>query len=205
MTWARRWGRLGPGREHRAGSWRDVSPASSLLAACRTPCCCAPPAPIRMSLLTAYFRSIVLLQRHGTFVALEAMRAFRLPADPDPEEHADWLGLSAYIYALLRDFEVAEHCYAHAVERAPRRPFRWVERSMLYELEDRYAEALEAAEQALAADPASRRAVQQIGPAADAARAQPRSHRAAAREAAGTRQPAAGVPARAARARSGRL
>src|SRR5512144_398149 len=35
------------------------------------------------SLLAAYFRNIVLLQRHGTFVAFEAMRAFQVPADPD--------------------------------------------------------------------------------------------------------------------------
>jgi len=113
------------------------------------------------SLLAAYFRTYVLLQRQGTFVAFEAIRNFELAADADPDEHADWLGLSAYVYALLRDFEVAERLHAQAIELAPERPFRAVERSTLYELEDRYAEALQAAERAMAADPASRRAVQQ--------------------------------------------
>ncbi len=115
----------------------------------------------QQSLLAAYFRTFVLLQRHGTFVALEAIRAFELAPDADREQHADWVGLSAYVYALLRDFEVAERHHAQAAELAPERPFRWVERSTLYELEDRYAEALQAAERAMDADPGSRRAVQQ--------------------------------------------
>ena len=126
------------------------------------------------SLLAAYFRTFVLLQRHGTFIALEAMRTFELPADADREQHADWLGLSAYVYALLRDFEVAERHHAQAVELAPERTFRWVERSTLYELEDRYAEALQAAERAMAADPGFTPRSPAERAAADAARAQRR-------------------------------
>ena len=113
------------------------------------------------SLLAAYYRTFVLLQRRGTFIAWEAVRDFTVAPDSNREQRADWLGLSAYIYALLRDFEVAERDYARAVELVPDRPVRWVERSTLSELQDRYDEALEAAEQAMGADPGSRRAVQQ--------------------------------------------
>ncbi len=113
------------------------------------------------SLLASYYRTYVLLQRRGTFVALEAIRAFGDAPNTDREQRADWLGLTAYVYALLRDFEVAEARHADAIALAPERPFRWVERSTLYELEDRYTEALEAAERAMDADPGSRRAVQQ--------------------------------------------
>lgn len=113
------------------------------------------------SLLANYYRTYVLLQRQGTFIALEAIRSVGDTPQADREQRADWLGLAAYVYAVLRDFEVAERHHAEAIELAPDRPFRWVERSTLYELEDRYTEALEAAERAMDADPGSRRAVQQ--------------------------------------------
>ena len=205
MTWARRWARSRTGPARKAGCWRAAWPASSPPAGCPTRCCCVPGAQTRIRCWPPTSAPSSCCSGTGPSSPSRRSAHFELAADADREQHADWLGLSAYVYALLRDFEVAERHHAQAVELAPERPFRWVERSTLYELEDRYAEAL-----------AGRRAGDGRGPrftprgpaeraAADAARAQPGSHRAAAREAAGHRKPAARLPARAARARCRRL
>ena len=115
----------------------------------------------RQSLLANTFRTYVLLSRRGSFVALEALRGFQPSPEANRVELSDWFGLTAQVYAMLRDFEVAEDHQARAFELAPEAPYRWTERSYLYELQDRYADALAASERAMAVDLGSRRAVQQ--------------------------------------------
>ena len=115
----------------------------------------------RDSPLAAYYYTVVVLARCGAFAALEALRSFEFAALADRELASDWYGLAAHIYALLRDFATAEGHLDKAFELAPDDHYRWVERAELYELQDRYADALAAARRALQANPASVAAIGQ--------------------------------------------
>ena len=119
-----------------------------------------------------YFHARNLHERRGPLAAWEFLRGFgasttqadadRPLAGADDELAADWLAFHASILGAFRDFEPAERYIARAIERAPEKPWVWIERSSLYEAQDRYPEALQAARRALEIRPWHRPGVQQL-------------------------------------------
>jgi tetratricopeptide (TPR) repeat protein len=77
-----------------------------------------------------------------------------------PGLHADWLSILAEIAAQLRDFHRADQHIAAALKLAPDDPWLHVAQASVFEAEDRYEDALAAAEQSLALRPWFRPAVQ---------------------------------------------
>lgn len=83
---------------------------------------------------------------------------------PGAEDYlqADWFAFESTLLAFFRDFEQAERSIDRALEIAPDRAWIWVERAELYEREDRYPDALKAAERSLELQPWFRAGVQQV-------------------------------------------
>jgi tetratricopeptide (TPR) repeat protein len=72
-------------------------------------------------------------------------------SQPTTDDH--WLAFRANILGRLRDFDAAEDWLSRAEKIAPDYPWLCVERSLLYEWEDRYPEALAAAQRSLSLHP----------------------------------------------------
>jgi tetratricopeptide (TPR) repeat protein len=107
----------------------------------------------------AYFYGISILERRGPLAALKFLE--RLPAcAPDDPFRGDLLGFRSQVLATFRDFEQAERTLAEAESLGHNVAWLWCERSSLYEMQDRYPEALEAAQRALSERPWFRPAVQ---------------------------------------------
>lgn len=110
----------------------------------------------------AYYFGRTLLERRGPLAAWRFLRARgELGGAPDPVR-ADWLAFHACVLGLLRDFDAAEGWLARAEALAPQRPWPWIERCSLLELEDRYEESLAAARRALELRPWYRPGVQAV-------------------------------------------
>jgi tetratricopeptide (TPR) repeat protein len=123
-----------------------------------------------------YYHARGVAERYGPLAAWELLRgrgattagraagraAPELPGGSD-ELQADWLAFHGYVLGSFRDFEPAERYMAAALERAPEKPWVWVERAGLYEREDRYDDALAAARRALELRAFYRPAVQEAG------------------------------------------
>jgi len=108
-----------------------------------------------------YFYIWARFMRRGPLVAWKKMEDFGEPTEDARDiARADWLALKAHALAMLRDFEAAEALLERAVDLAPDRAWVWVERACVLEMEDRYEEAVEAAQQALDLRPYYRPAVQ---------------------------------------------
>lgn len=107
-----------------------------------------------------YFYARVLLDRHGPLRAWYFLKQHGELQTITPALLADWYGLQALVLGSLRDFEEAEHWLAKAEAADPNEAYVWVEKSSLLELQDRYEEALQAAEHALQLRPWYRPAVQ---------------------------------------------
>jgi tetratricopeptide (TPR) repeat protein len=89
----------------------------------------------------------------GPLAALEFMRRVG-PLDGAADEiRSDWLATRAIALGGLRDFDAAESALDEAERVAPGRAWLRVERSSLFEMEDRYDDALAAAREALALRP----------------------------------------------------
>lgn len=84
-----------------------------------------------------------------------------LPGASD-EIKSSWLCIRARIASLMRDFDEADRLLDQAQQVAPQSAWVWAERSGVLESEDRYDEALEAAQQSLRMRPWYRPAVQQV-------------------------------------------
>lgn len=100
-----------------------------------------------------YYHAFVLLLRQGPLRAWSFLRRIGAMDDAPATLRSDWLALHGAILGRLRDFDAAESWLARAEQVAPGRPWLWVERADLFELEDRYGDALAAARQALAIRP----------------------------------------------------
>jgi tetratricopeptide (TPR) repeat protein len=96
-----------------------------------------------------YYYVFALLSRRGPLRAWQVLRTRPDLPEARPELRADWLALHAGVVGSFRDFDAAEHWLAQADRIAPGRPWLWIERARLLELEDRYEEALAAARRAL--------------------------------------------------------
>jgi tetratricopeptide (TPR) repeat protein len=99
-----------------------------------------------------YYQVLRTWDRRGALAAWRERCRLGAPAASDALAHADYLGQCAGILGMLRDFDAAES-YITRSRAAAERPFWYVERAGLFELEDRYPEALAAAREGLAAHP----------------------------------------------------
>lgn len=111
----------------------------------------------------AYFYVLSVKQRRGPWETWTKLREVGDLEGADPMVQADWFAVHAHILALLRDFQEAEHWFARAEELAPERAWIWVERALIYEIEDRMDDALEACKKAMSLRPYYRPAVQMLG------------------------------------------
>lgn len=107
-----------------------------------------------------YFYARVMLDRHGPLRAWYFLKQHSELSAATPALLADWYGLRALVVGSLRDFEEAEQWLAKAEAADPNEAYIWVEKSSLLELQDRYEEALQAAQHALELRPWYRPAVQ---------------------------------------------
>ncbi len=108
-----------------------------------------------------YYYARRLAEFSGPFVAWRFMRESGDFLDASPEVRADWFAFHAYVIGRLRDFDQAEEWMKRAEALATGQPWLCCERSYLFELEDRYADALAASKQALELRPWFRPGVQQ--------------------------------------------
>jgi tetratricopeptide (TPR) repeat protein len=108
----------------------------------------------------AYYKARVIRERRGPLAAWHFLRQIGETLDASTTVQADWLAYHAVVLGALRDFDAAEEWLAKAEKLDPTNPWIWIERSHLYELEDKYEEALAASQRALALHPYFRPGVQ---------------------------------------------
>ncbi len=107
-----------------------------------------------------FYRARTTLIRRGPLATWQFLeRVGSLEAATD-EVRADWLATHALALGGLRDFDAAEESLARAEGIAPGRAWLRVERASLFEMEDRYDDALMASREALELWPWYRPAVQ---------------------------------------------
>jgi len=83
-----------------------------------------------------------LFNLRGAYVARRAMRKLQDNLQADSEQQARWLGLSSFIHAAYRDWDVAYKCVDEAMTLSATPEKYHFERAWLYEMQDRYDEAL---------------------------------------------------------------
>ena len=103
-----------------------------------------------------------LAYRRGPFRAWRLMQARPLPATAGADVVADWHSLRAYVLGSLRDFDGAERAHREALELDRGEAWLHVEWAYVCEQRDADAEAVEAAEHALALRPGYRAALQAL-------------------------------------------
>ncbi|MEX0653791.1 MAG: C39 family peptidase [Phycisphaeraceae bacterium] len=105
--------------------------------------------------VAALYYAYTLMHGRGPWTTWRFMQAYDLPADEVegwPNLHADWLAARARVLAWFRDFTAADRTIAEALKLAPADTAPWlhVQHGGVLEAEDRYDEALEACQRALA-------------------------------------------------------
>jgi tetratricopeptide (TPR) repeat protein len=107
-----------------------------------------------------YYHARYRMERYGPLSTWEFMRQHPDWSDAPPEMHGDWLALTGFISARLRDFDRAERWLNRAESVSPGRPWPCIERSSSYELAERFDDALSAARRSLELQPWFRPGVQ---------------------------------------------
>lgn len=110
--------------------------------------------------LARYYGLRAVFQRRGPWNARRLWQQTGRLTEGPKHLQADWLSFYALLSATLRDFEVADQCIDEALALAPDRPWVHVERSSILQIEDRFEEALAAAERSLDLRPWFRPGVQ---------------------------------------------
>lgn len=136
------WGDWGRSNRLHARSWRS-----------------APTAPAAI-----YYQTLTLESKHGPFEALAFLRSQRPDAAlPDPRGYLNWLQLlEARLRGTFRDFDAAEAIVRATEAEAAHDPWWWVEVARLREKQDRYADAMVAAEKALQLGPDYRPSIESV-------------------------------------------
>ncbi|ULA62559.1 MAG: hypothetical protein LZF86_40063 [Nitrospira sp.] len=105
----------------------------------------------QLSPIVIYYTARTFLSRRGPLAALNLLQGNKVLENDSPIRW-DATAFAAYLYAQFRDFDTAERlitiAMAHSVTS-----WIWTERAAIYELEDRYENALDAARQALDLNP----------------------------------------------------
>lgn len=109
-----------------------------------------------------YYHARYRMERFGPLATWEFMRKHPDWSEASPELQGDWLALSAFIAARLRDFDRAERWLNRADAVSPGRPWTCIERSSVYELADRLEDALAAARRSLEIQPLFRPGIQAV-------------------------------------------
>ena len=108
-----------------------------------------------------YYYARRLAEYRGPFAAWRFMQESGELPDASAVIRADWFAFHAYVIGRLRDFDAAEAWMIRAEQLAPGEAWIACERSYLYEMEDRYADALAASRRALEQRPWFRPGIQQ--------------------------------------------
>ncbi|MEQ1794838.1 MAG: C39 family peptidase [Nitrospira sp.] len=93
-----------------------------------------------------YYSARALFSRRGSLAALDRLQESQL-LDAESSMRWDATAFAAYLHAQYRDFDRAEQLIKGALDHSDT-AWIWTERTIIYELEDRYEEALTAARQA---------------------------------------------------------
>ena len=109
-----------------------------------------------------YYHARYRLDRFGPLGTWQFLRKHPDWSDAPPELYADWLALSGFVAARLRDFDRAERWLNRADTVAPNRPWPCVERASAYEIADRLDDALVSARRSLTLHPWFRPGVQSV-------------------------------------------
>jgi tetratricopeptide (TPR) repeat protein len=109
-----------------------------------------------------YYRARATLTRRSPLYAWRFLQRIGPLEGAENELRSDWLASHAIVLGALRDFDRAEAYMAEAERLAPHRAWLGIERSALFEMEDRYADALDASRRALDLCPWYSPAVQSI-------------------------------------------
>jgi tetratricopeptide (TPR) repeat protein len=102
------------------------------------------------------------MERFGPLATWRFMRNHPDWSVAPPDLHADWIALSAFVAARLRDFDRAERLLNRAESIAPDRPWPCIERASTYEFAERPDDALSAARRSLELHPWFRPGVQSV-------------------------------------------
>ncbi len=104
-----------------------------------------------------FYYTCALLSRRGPLRTWDFLKKVGpLPEAPD-RIRGFWLSMHATVLGYLRDFDAAETWLARAEEAAPEHAWLLVQRSSLFETEDRYDDALATSREALARRPGTGR------------------------------------------------
>mgnify|MGYP002784196645 CR=1 FL=1 len=109
-----------------------------------------------------YYYARAILDWRGPWRAWMFMRRIEELPDADISMQSDWLGLKAGLFGLLRDFDAADELIAKAEALTPESPWLWVEKASIFESEDRYDDAVAAAQHSLKLRPFYRPAIQSL-------------------------------------------
>jgi cellulose synthase operon protein C len=109
-----------------------------------------------------YYHARYRMERFGPLATWRFMRDHPDWSDAPPDLHADWIALSGFIAARLRDFDRAERLLNRAETIAPDRPWPCIERASVYEFAERLDDALTAARRSLELFPWFRPGVQSV-------------------------------------------
>jgi tetratricopeptide (TPR) repeat protein len=107
-----------------------------------------------------YYQARYLLERFGPVTAWRFARQYLDWSDAPPELQADWWSLLGFLAGRFRDWERAERLFQKAEALAPSHPWTLVERAGVFEMAEKYEQALELAQRALELRPWYRPAVQ---------------------------------------------
>jgi tetratricopeptide (TPR) repeat protein len=109
-----------------------------------------------------YYYARAILDWRGPWRAWMFMRRIEELPDADVTMQSDWYGLKAGLFGLLRDFDAADELIFKAESLTPENPWLFVEKASVFESEDRYDDAVTAAQHSLKLRPFYRPAVQTL-------------------------------------------
>jgi cellulose synthase operon protein C len=105
------------------------------------------------------YGTMALNSSRGAVLAIDALEQNEPTLRQDPDVYADAIAFKAWLYAVLRDFALAEELIKQALA-LQRDAWMLAQRAAIFELEDRYEDALAVSREALALNPDSRSAIQ---------------------------------------------
>jgi tetratricopeptide (TPR) repeat protein len=109
-----------------------------------------------------YYKVRVILEQRGPLAAWNFLRKIGADLHASPTVQSDWLAFHAIVLGALRDFDAAEEWLAKAEKVDPTNPWIWIERSHLFDLEDKYEDGLAASQRSLELRPYFRPGVQAV-------------------------------------------
>ncbi len=105
------------------------------------------------------YGTMALNSSRGAVLAIDALEQNEQTLKQDSDVYADAIAFKAWLYAVLRDFAIAEQLIEQALA-LQQDAWMLAQRAAIFELEDRYEEALAVSRKALALNPDSRSAIQ---------------------------------------------